>query len=283
MHFKGAFRSAVAALLIFGNVGASAADGPDLLPASSAWLLRYDADRCRALREFGTGDDLTTLWLDQSGVEPSYNVTVLGKKAGRGFGRGVTVRFGEEGTSKRSYVRSKTRAGTPAVMLYGVYLTPRLVSDGTDPVPIGPERERAIDKIVLSGGTNTIALATGSIGAILEQMRKCTADLVQEIDAENRIAKAAVPKNNPGTWVTPDDYPSVLIRSDVEGLVRFRLLVNDQGLPAACHIVGSTRSEAFDDVVCSALMQRAKFDPAIGTNGRPAASFYTNSVRFMIP
>ena len=95
-----------------------AATEPLALPATSPWLLRYDEDRCRAVREFGSGEDLTVLWLDQSGIAPSYNLSIVGRVAGESFGNAMTVSFGVEDPVKRSYVKARTREKKPVVMLW---------------------------------------------------------------------------------------------------------------------------------------------------------------------
>jgi TonB family protein len=165
--------------------------------------------------------------------------------------------------------------------LYGVYLAPR--GSASTAEAVGPSREAAIDRITLAGGGNTVVLQTGSLGEALGAMRTCAADLVAELETTGRLAKGAVPKGNPGDWITPSDYPAVSVRKEEEGVVRFRLMVDATGNPTACHVTDSTESEAFEDVVCLALLQRAKFEPALDGHGKPAASYWSNTARFQVP
>jgi TonB family protein len=65
--------------------------------------------------------------------------------------------------------------------------------------------------------------------------------------------------------------------------VHFRLSVDARGKVSDCHIQRSTRPEGFDEAVCEVLMHRARFKPALDAEGKPMASYYINTVRFIIP
>ena len=54
-------------------------DGLLTLAPAGEWKLREYPDKCRASRVFGEGEERTTLWIDQGGREPSYNVTMIGE------------------------------------------------------------------------------------------------------------------------------------------------------------------------------------------------------------
>src|SRR3546814_985901 len=44
-----------------------------------------------------------------------------------------------------------------------------------------------------------------------------------------QAAKPASPRGNPGTWVTPDDYPSRALREEREGTTGFKLAIDANG------------------------------------------------------
>lgn len=44
-----------------------------------------------------------------------------------------------------------------------------------------------------------------------------------------------------------------------------------------------TTDTAFNNVACRLLMANAKFFPAIDSDGNPVASFYTSSIKYIIP
>lgn len=260
------------------------------LETSSKWLLRYDEDRCRALREFGTGENLVTLWLDQSGPEPAYNLSLVGDLAGNAWGSSIGVAFSQEGSVTRSYVRSKAVSGKPIVSMFGVAIAASELyqEDGTPPT-FDAERAAKVDRIALTGKSGkTLVLNTGSMGEILKMMQTCSVDLYESLTGQSSSEaagqrRAPLPEGNVGEWITPDDYPATLARAETTGLVRFRLTVNSAGRASACQVISATRSAVFADVTCLTLLQRARFKPAMNAAGQPVAGYWTSSVRFQVP
>lgn len=93
----------------------------------------------------------------------------------------------------------------------------------------------------------------------------------------------AMPKSNPGTWVTPQDYPDWALRANVEGVVHFRLTVNEDGKAIDCQITKSTGVPDLDAAACANLLKRADFVPAYDADGNATTSTWDNSVRWQIP
>lgn len=281
------FATALAAATILLNQAAmaSAADELPVLNPSSAWNLRYDEDKCRMLRAFGEGEKKVTLVLDQSGPEPYYTLTLIGHRVNQANGKYMRVRFGDEAAMERSFLKGELPDDTPIIAMHGLNLAPAsAIAAGLSEAevePIGPAREAAIEHIAFSAGLDDpFTLATGSLGEPLAAMRTCTADLAKYLGGVSQVAR---PKDNPGTWLSSNDYPTAMLNRNEEGTVRFRLTVDGQGKTTSCHITRSTRPQTFDDAVCLALLKRATFEPALDLQGKPVASYWHSSVRFEIP
>jgi len=95
--------------------------------------------------------------------------------------------------------------------------------------------------------------------------------------------KGAVPKGNPGSWATTDDYPSRALREEKEGVTRFTVQVGPDGRVTNCSVTGSSGTPELDDAACRAITRRARFTPATNGEGQPVAGSYSNSVRWQIP
>lgn len=94
--------------------------------------------------------------------------------------------------------------------------------------------------------------------------------------------RAASPKGAPGSWVSDRDYPSAAIREEREGLTRFRLTIGTDGRVTGCEVTGSSGSADLDAATC-AKTARARFVPALGSDGMPTAGSYAGSVRWVLP
>ena len=87
---------------------------------------------------------------------------------------------------------------------------------------------------------------------------------------------------NPSGWITNSDnlpWPSRGFREG-QGVLRYTLLVNEEGRAEDCDVEASTGSRKFDRRACKLLEERARFEPARGSNGQPVETRFTASVRF---
>jgi periplasmic protein TonB len=96
-------------------------------------------------------------------------------------------------------------------------------------------------------------------------------------------AKGAVPKGNPGSWATTNDYPSRALREEREGTTGFRVSVGPDGKVADCQVTSSSGSPDLDEAACTNIRRRARFTPATDGEGQPTTGSYSNRVRWVIP
>jgi TonB family protein len=96
-------------------------------------------------------------------------------------------------------------------------------------------------------------------------------------------ARGPSPSNGPGQWITTWDYPAKAIREKLEGETGFRLAIDAQGRVTSCTVTVSSGSALLDETTCKLVTARARFTPAIGTDGRPSAGFYSSRMRWKIP
>ncbi|OCC24081.1 energy transducer TonB [Croceicoccus estronivorus] len=95
--------------------------------------------------------------------------------------------------------------------------------------------------------------------------------------------KAPQPRNNPGSWATPDDYPTRAMRDERAGVARFSVTVGTDGKVESCQITGSSGHADLDEATCKLVTRRARFKPATDGDGNPTVGSYSNAVRWQIP
>lgn len=93
----------------------------------------------------------------------------------------------------------------------------------------------------------------------------------------------AAPRNNPGRWVTNDDYRPRWIREDMAGTAAFTLAIDAGGKVTGCTVTRSTGHAPLDAATCELVTKRARFDAARDSSGRPVAGSYSGSVTWQIP
>jgi periplasmic protein TonB len=96
-------------------------------------------------------------------------------------------------------------------------------------------------------------------------------------------AVRAAPKGAPGNWVTSDDYPARALREGTQGATGFRLEIGPDGKVTSCTVTSSSGSSDLDSEACRLLPRRARFKPAVGTDGQPMSDTYSNRIVWRIP
>lgn len=95
--------------------------------------------------------------------------------------------------------------------------------------------------------------------------------------------KNPVPRGNPGSWATTNDYPTRALREEREGTTGFRVTVGPDGRVTDCQVTSSSGSPDLDDAACKNVQRRARFNPATDGEGNPTTGTYSNRVRWVIP
>ena len=274
------------------------------LPPTGNWVLEYADDTCRLGRDFGSGDERITVFFEQFVPGDTFNLMFVGKSIKpRSSDHPIetTVRFGpnEEKTDNNGSLAT-TGGSLPALILSGGQRLAKLTKEEEraqhaanerdipiELAPIGPDREKAATWLELGKAMRfDIVFETGPMDKPLGALRDCSWDTVKSwglsIEEQKNLRRKAYPVKPSSSWFSPDDYPDSMVRRGHQGIVNFRVIVDASGSPLSCHVQSSTRPKEFDDVVCTQVMKRAKFHPALDAAGKPVKSFYRQTVRFFL-
>ncbi len=266
-----------------------------VLEPSDKWVLNYADDSCRLARAFGKDDDKVVLVLDQFMPAGTMDLSLIGKRLGR-FGSNrvpLSSTFGP-GLPAGEFREALTGTLGPAktaILMTGPrdILNRPLAHKPGEPseeiFPTTPAQEAAITEVRIAASSMRLTLRTGSMGAPLAAMRTCITSLVKDwgLDPaqQDALTKRVSPLGKPGTWLTPSDYPAGALAMGASAVVRFRIMVGADGVPTKCFVQQATMSPEFIKLTCDLLVKRARFSPALDRDGKPVASFYTNSVRWL--
>ena len=153
--------------------------------------------------------------------------------------------------------------------------------------PIAPERLAAIKWVAIGKARGSkVQLETGAMDKPMAVLSACVDNLIASwgIDPvkDKNLQKRAKPLTSPGKWLRSGDYPPDMLRARQPAIIQVRLNVDASGKVTACHIQETTKPKEFDDAVCRGLTKRAEFSPAIDADGKPAASYWRNTIRFAL-
>jgi hypothetical protein len=288
------------AALLVPTEGVGAAKEPPLLEPSGPWMMNYADDSCHLARAYGTGDDAIIIEFRQFAPSRVFELLIAGKKLKAGRARPLTTQFEPNGKPRKhpSSLQGKLADGrvvfeTSVRLPDDEYDTDDPDESGHDwkadfeslaPLEANHDAEARITQLRISGPLfQDVRFRLGPLDKPLDAMRACLDELLTHwgIDAaaHHSLTRRAVPTSDPGRWLGPADYPTELLKKNESGVVHMRLMVDAQGKPTKC--VVQTGGSEFDKVTCALLMRRARFSPALDAQGKPIASYYTNSVRWL--
>lgn len=283
------------------TIAAAAERAPLILEASSSWTVDYADDSCRLIRQFGTDDDTVVIIFNRFAPGDQFQLTVAGKPVTmKRAARPASIRFGPtEAEQEHGFAVGTMGDGKSAMVFSGqMRIAPpseseqEMWDDSEHPEyilpPISDERKAAVTELTIGRPlSKPVFLKLGAMDKPLAALSTCQDELMThwgiDVEKHRNLSVLARPEGNPGQWVNASDYPRGMLARGKEAIVHFRMSIDEKGQATACHIQQSTRPKAFDDVVCRSLMKRAEFLPALDDAGNPIASYYRNTVRFMIP
>jgi protein TonB len=96
-------------------------------------------------------------------------------------------------------------------------------------------------------------------------------------------AIGARPMGKPGAWATTEDYPSLDLNAEHEGVTHFSLSIDTAGRVSGCTVTASSGWPGLDNATCRLIMKRARFSPAADENGQPTTGAFASAIRWTIP
>ena len=288
---------------LFQPIGPAYGQVMSRLQPSSQWIVEYADEDCRLIRNFGTGDDRVILALDQSSPGDWFGLLVVGKRFGSGNLASKPkpkFRFSPNELPQQVDGYTAIQGGLPAFLAGQQMRVAPLTAEQAaaqeaaakefkkiELPPIGPERELAVTSIeIVDLLKSTLVLETGSMRASLEALRNCSWDSVRtwglDVEQQKVLSRRAAPIKQGKLWISHEDYPSRMIESGEQGLVKFRAIVDAEGKPESCAVQRTSRPKDFGDLVCRLVMSRLRFDPALDAQGKPVRSFYVQQITFRI-
>jgi TonB family protein len=136
-----------------------------------------------------------------------------------------------------------------------------------------------------SGLNETFALS--QMEPLLKIVDECVADLrrVFNIGASGAdpVGLKSRAKANLARLFSDADYPAVSVMKGESGRVGFALLIGEDGRVADCTIVATSGVPALDSQACALLKTRAKFEPARGSDGKPAKDSAVGGIVWRMP
>ena len=80
-----------------------------------------------------------------------------------------------------------------------------------------------------------------------------------------------------------EDYPVSALSANQQGTTAVRLTIGTDGRVAGCDITSSSGSSSLDSATCNILRRRARFSPAMDSDGHPTTDTYSQRITWRVP
>lgn len=269
-----------------------------IFKASSAWALDYGDDYCRLMRDFSNGDETVGLFLERTQPGPLMRPIVIGNSVRLFRGsREIGYRMHPSGAPRTvQRMRFQTSDGQQYLNLGPtMFVDMPMPAPGAPPAMPPPYTRQGevaaaakITGIFLDRGlTSPVLLETGELGEAARALQACVDDLVSSwgLDAEKHktLARPAMPAQPTAGWIASDTIPFGEFSKLSGGNNEVRLLVDKAGRAASCHIQWPSISEAINKKICSSVMEKSAFMPALDEQGQAMDSYWVTNVFFLMP
>ncbi len=258
------------------------------------WTVDYSDDSCELKRGFGSMENMFVLKLERFAPSDGAQMVASGRQLGTFYDtfKNVRITFGADGyvDDVANALTGQLKDGTPTIFITRTRLAayPKgSPNDERSSAVVTPEQEAAIREISLeSFRGKRIVLKTGSLGPAMAEMRKCTDELVHSwgLDAEQqkRLLHGPIPKTSIASWLNRNDTSLIATDKIKQNLLYYRVVVDATGQPTQSKVQRSYSGKLFDKMICDQIMRRARFQPAVDVDGKPAPSYFLSYYRWMI-
>ena len=285
----------LAALLMFGLAAPAFAGEQKAveLKRVGKWQLDYNKDSCQLFARFGTGTDEIIARFVRYDPGNGFDLSLFGKPVGfNGDGRPkeTSIAFGGNKELRVKALAGSSADNIPMLMFNSLRLDGWSAPNSNAAVvapAIAPEFESAIKTITVKVPFGKrYRLVSGELGSPMAAMRACTDDLVKswgyDPAALKLLKQTPVPLTRPGNWLRSEDYPPGSLNGGHNGIVQVRVDVDENGGVAGCHILHKTEPDDFAALSCKLIAQRARFSPALDAAGKPARSYFTTKIFWLV-
>ena len=261
-----------ASLLIAVGIGSIGAAGPR--QPTARWVVNYDDAQCVASRNYGTADKPLFLALKPSPTGSVMRVMLMRNGASSDAEqRPATIRFD----------------GNPPIaakaLSFGDSKAKHLIAAINLPMATFAANRRA-SSIEIRGSWFNEQLAVPGLPGVMAAFDDCLANLrkVWKVgeDYSSGIMQEARAKRPLAQLFRSSTYPAQAIREGDTGRVGLALLIDEAGQVRDCMIDETSGFATLDTMSCYTISTHARFDPALGADGKPTKSASFHRIKWKI-
>jgi len=267
---------AVTALSSFLLLAGHACAAEPVRQPAGGWVVDFAEHQCVASRKYGDQKDQLFFVLKPSPMRDVIQIAWMEKSGSFGSPKQfpATLQIDSHGPLPISVLGTATKDG-------GVTYRAN--------VPLVDFAPARTGKKISLGGIQRLkgSFALTHMPALMKTLDTCVSDLRRVWNVETADqAKLRSRARTTGSLVrmfSTADYPDISVRKEESGNVGVLLLIDEEGKVADCTVSQTSKIAVLDAQTCVILLTRAKLDPAVGPDGRPARDALQTRIKWMMP
>jgi len=244
------------------------------LQPTKPWVLEFADEQCVAAREYGAPDKPLAIILKPSPVGNLIQITFLRPATG-GAPRDIAadLRIGDHPPIETRALTFDSKSAKLRSMRISL------------PAETADRLAEARTIEINASGELDQTFAIAPMRDVMATMKACIADLRAHwnIGAENEVTLRTRAKANLARFLRDTDYPEMAALRRQGGVVEFVLLIDEAGKVADCTVTVPSGVPTLDAQSCAILVDRVKFEPAVGHDGKPAKDSAVSRITWKIP
>lgn len=253
--------------------GPATAQAPDP-DALGSWALERSPVRCVISRQYGPASAPMTLGFKAPPIGDALQIVIV-----RPDNRTIVTQTDAKITIDGEIVRTNALS-YPLGRDRAAHLV-NLTGDRSAAL----RRASALGGEIKSGGRKNKGLrrtfSLGPMAGVWVQLDSCLARLRQNWNIP-RLLEAARPIMPLEKMFSSADYPRLAVRQLLSGTTEIMLLIDETGAVKDCTLTQASGVAVLDARTCGLIIWRARFQPAIGSDGKPAKSAFTQTITWRL-
>lgn len=247
------------------------------LQPSGKWFVEFADSACVLTRRFGPETKPTYLSLKAPMLGQAYEIIIVVPNAKRNSGKTT-----EGGWIERPNGDKVAIVATSYNTVNGSRLT-RFTIDPEEYI-IGEDGERIILQL---NKRRRYDLAMPGLKKAQVVLDHCLSGLRDDYGVgeavTKQIATPAKPKRSVASYFSTNDYPHDAVTKGEQGYVGALFWVETDGRARNCEIIESSHRKLLDDRTCEVIQTRARFEPALDSQGKTIRSPLYQRIRWEMP
>jgi TonB family protein len=234
--------------------------------AAGKWTMDYQQDLCLLTRPYTANGAKVTLGFRQVPGDPETEVIILSADSPDATLRrgGVLLRPDPATTMLSIGVSLRIPGGRQRLL--------RFMAGHDQILGLGSQARLTIEELGEGAMTFPLDRADKALRALatceIDQIRSWGVDLAQ-------MATPAQPIGDVATWFA---FPLEPAMKNHDGNTTVRWTIDPTGAVTACTVIRSSGNPVLDKAACTQVVKHAKYQPAMGRDGKPMASIETRNL-----